>query len=125
MAEHEKNQPVSDEAGLDAFFAAARDRSPRPSEDLMARVLADASDAQPEPQPVAAARPSKTSWHPRWITGIGGWPGVAGLATVTMAGLWIGVALPETVGDLAFGLTGDGYDFSGLSAGFETEATDG
>lgn len=37
----------------------------------------------------------------RLWAGLGGWPGVSGLLAATVAGLWIGFALPESVRGLA------------------------
>jgi len=87
MSEHEDHD-------LEMFFRAARADAPEPSEALMARVLADAEAALP---PVAAADCAAStggvgataSWVERLL---GGWRAMGGLATATVAGLWIGYA---------------------------------
>ena len=82
---------------LDDLFAAARADVARPSAALMARVLADAAAEQPrKPVPV----------RPRFrlaalIAALGGSGGIAGLASATVAGLWIGLAPPAAVDDFA------------------------
>lgn len=53
----------------------------------MARVLADAQAARPEPAPVRG--PGLLS---RIGDLLGGWQGLGGLATATVAGLWFGYA---------------------------------
>lgn len=78
---------------LEHFFAAARGAE-RPSDDLVARVLADADAVQAAPASTAAANPSQ----PRgWLPSIGGWFGAGGLVAATAAGLFIGIAAPEQV----------------------------
>ena len=74
---------------LDAYFHALKENAAEPSEALLARVLADAETAQPRtiaPLP-AESRPS--FWQD-FLRAIGGWPALAGLATATVAGVWIG-----------------------------------
>ena len=79
---------------MEALFAEARVNPPDPPDELMARVLADAR-AQ---QSVIAA--PQRSWRLLW-RGIGGLPGLSGLAAATVVGFWIGVAPPEALPDLA------------------------
>ncbi|KUF12171.1 hypothetical protein [Pseudoponticoccus marisrubri] len=79
-----------DETGLEAFFAAARETDPQPSGDFMARLEAEALAERPRPAtggPLALWRQLRAA--------IGGWPGVAGLATACAAGIWLGVSPPE------------------------------
>lgn len=79
---------------LDTFFAAAA-TEPGPSDDLVARVLADAVAVQ-----TAAALPAAPApYHrPGWLEAIGGWITVSGLAAACAAGIAIGIALPGVVG---------------------------
>ena len=84
------------ERELEDFFQAARDTAPVPSAALLARVLADAAAQQPAP----VAAPRRGIWR-RLSGAVGGWPALAGLATATLAGVWIGYAAPGAVGDLA------------------------
>jgi hypothetical protein len=108
------------EGGLDAFFDAARAHPPAPSDAFLERVMADAVavDAA-RGQSVAPANPRRGLRD--LLSSIGGWPALAGLATATMAGLWIGYAAPD-IGSLAFGtgtLAEDGtYDIGGLLPGY-------
>lgn len=105
---------------LERFFAAAKEREPKPGPDLVAKVLADAAALQPK----AAASSGKRA-RQGWFKAFGGWPALAGLATATVAGVTIGLADPATVGELAFYGVSDGYDFSGLGNGFELGFEDG
>ncbi len=79
---------------LDHFLEAARQTAVDPSEDLVARILADA-DAM---QPVAAAAvvtPAKPGVLGRLVLALGGWPAASGLVTATLAGVWFGYAAPS------------------------------
>ena len=82
-----------DDIGLDAFFAAAADEAVVPPGDLMARVEAQALAEMP----VARARVRVSGWR-QMLAALGGWPAVAGLAAACGAGVWIGVASPDTLG---------------------------
>ncbi len=82
-----------DDTTLADFFAAARDAAPAPSDALIARILADAEAAMPR----RAEGPARPGPEPRrgvlaWLGAFGGWGGVGGLATATLAGLWFGYA---------------------------------
>ncbi|WP_458791286.1 hypothetical protein [Yoonia sp. MH D7] len=77
---------------LDDLFAVAQTRSPKVSDDLLARVLADAASAQHVP--VLAP---KQSFIAGFLDLIGGWPSVGGLAMAGVAGLWFGVSPPAAV----------------------------
>lgn len=64
--------------------------SPRPSPDLMARVLADAADVTgqvPQPQPVRRATPLRV-WSLGWLGGA-----VAAMAVALMLGIGVGAQL--------------------------------
>ena len=85
MTEMDRN----DEVMLDDLFdAARRDRRAQPETALMSRVLADAEKLQPRP---AAPEPARGQFWPGLLRALGGWPSMAGLATATLAGLWIGI----------------------------------
>lgn len=90
---------------LDALFTAATSATPAPSDALMARVLADAQGLQPDAPGFAVATPApKVSF---WDI-FGGWPAFSGVAAAGVAGLWLGVASPAGIEDLAsdvFGTT--------------------
>jgi hypothetical protein len=83
------------ETDLESLFATARAGRPSPSADLIARITADADAVQ------AAFRPAPARLRPRrwsgWIAAMGGTGVLAGLATATLAGLWLGFAQPAPV----------------------------
>ncbi|MEM9972473.1 MAG: hypothetical protein AAF762_15450 [Pseudomonadota bacterium] len=76
---------------LDALFGAAREET-RPGDDFMARLLADATtaaEANAQRPTLGRASPPRQPFWQRWVP-------VSGLTAATLAGLWIGMALPET-----------------------------
>lgn len=90
------------DAELDRLFAEASDAGAVPSADLLARVMADAdavADARDAPQTPPA--PVRRGWLESLLGVIGGWPAMAGLATATVAGVWIGYSPPEAVSGFA------------------------
>lgn len=101
---------MADTADLDAILAAARTAGADASEDFLARVLADAYAMQPQPQPAAVvAVPAASGWRARLVasfSALGGMWAAAGLATATLAGVWIGFARPDLVGGLGLAWTG-------------------
>lgn len=125
MAEMDKKTQNADaEFDLDALFAQTRDRATEPSPDFMERVLRDALAAQPAPAPAPVARAvERPSTLRQFLSAVGGWPAVAGLATAGVAGLWIGISPPAAVATTAetfLGAQSDlylvdlmpGYDFT-------------
>lgn len=100
----EKNSPADNE--LDAVFALARESNPEPSATLLKSIMADADQLASGREQAAAevARSPGTGVLASLLNAIGGWPALGGLATATVAGIWIGYASPATVD----GLT-DGY----------------
>ena len=94
---------------LDALFAEARKAAPVPSDDLMARILAD---AETEAAAREAPAPRPRFW-PSLLESLGGWPSLAGLAAAAVTGLWIGSA--GSLDSLGWEMLGTGYDFSELS----------
>ncbi|MBV1867384.1 MAG: hypothetical protein KUG69_05700 [Marinosulfonomonas sp.] len=108
------------ESELDALFSAAADATPLPSSTLLERVSAD---AEAEIANVAVARPARgAGLFARFVSLIGGWPTAAGLATATVAGIWIGYAVPETVDGLAGSawFTGSNLDMVEFTASFDS-----
>jgi len=96
---------------LEALFDVAKTQELQPSDALMARILADAEAEQP---PHLALLTTKTRtgrglFKQLWGA-IGGWPAVAGLATATMAGLWIGMNPSVYVADVMAQYTGSDSD---------------
>lgn len=89
------------DSDLDDLLAAARADRPRPSDGLMARVIADADRLQPRAAPARprAAPPRAGLWA--WLSGAFGGPGaLAGMAAATLAGLWVGVVQPAPLSTL-------------------------
>lgn len=99
--------PMTDDPGLEAFFAAARRERAEPSAALMARILADAETEIAARGP-AVRQPERTRRRGGLIAAvvaaIGGWPAVAGMVTATVAGAWFGFAAPDRINTLAGGL---------------------
>ncbi|SLN28220.1 hypothetical protein ROA7023_00944 [Roseisalinus antarcticus] len=94
---------------LGSVFAEARRENQTPSDALMARIMADAAAELPRRagvagDPSAAGRTGIASTI--WAL-LGGWAGAGGLAAATVAGLWIGVAPPAGLTDLAAGVLGE------------------
>lgn len=91
-------EPLDDKA-LDALFDAARPAEP--SAGLTGRILRDAERLQP-----SMARPTipQRGLFGTLANALGGWPTLGGLATATLAGLYIGFAQPEL-------LSGQATDF--------------
>lgn len=119
-----ERRDIGSERDLDALFEAARAHSPAPSEAFLARVVADAAAvdaARRQSAAQAAAQPGARRGLRDRLQAIGGWPALAGLATATVAGLWIGYAAPD-IGGLAFGTGGladaGAYDIGGLLPGY-------
>lgn len=82
---------------MEAYFEAARAETAAPSADLMARVLSDAQEVQDgllAPSDKAMARLVRLR---RAVRALGGWPAVAGLASATVAGVWIGATQPNAM----------------------------
>lgn len=108
------DRPELSDAALEALFDEARATPPALPEGLAARILADAEAALPPPEPAAARAPARGGWR-GFLDALGGWPAFAGLSAATMAGLWIGLAAPDSLGTMATGVLGDGYDFTALA----------
>ncbi|SDI38414.1 hypothetical protein [Alloyangia pacifica] len=98
------DQRRKEEGPLASLFEAERQDAPLPSGDWMARMEALALEVQPAARP--APRPEErrsppllrrvSAWREALQT-FGGWPALAGLAAACAAGVWIGVASPETM----------------------------
>ena len=103
---------------LNDLFAQARGTTSAPSDDLVARVLADAAAMQPTQ--ATSASPRIGLWA-RLLDVIGGWPAVSGLAAATVAGIWVGVAPPPSVEDMTAQLIGDEISVSLFSADLQLD----
>jgi hypothetical protein len=90
---------------LAEFFAAAQNDMPEPSAALLARILGDA-----EAEIAQRAAPARTVPRARaavWLeilALLGGWRALGGLATATLAGVWIGFSGAD-------GVSGSALDF--------------
>ncbi len=109
---------------LDALFDAGRDAAPVPSEALMVRIMADAeAEITRREGPRAPAR--RRGPFAGFLAGLGGWPALAGLATATVAGVWLGFSAPDSLNSLAGGLllpdsatTATRYDLEDIVPGY-------
>ncbi|WP_099826353.1 dihydroorotate dehydrogenase [Oceaniglobus indicus] len=114
------------DAGLDALFENARRSAPAMSDDLFARIMADAVAATPAR--VAAAR--RVSPWGRVLGALGGWPSLAGLSAAALAGVWIGIAQPAAFIAVQSGLGFEGaavasYELEDLMPGFDSLSAEG
>lgn len=99
--------------GFDALFAAAKSADPVPSADLMARILADAKDAQTVPvQSVPPAAPKR--FTDVWADLLGGWAGATALAACVCLGVIVGFTSPDAVLSYV-----PGADLASLDDGFD------
>ncbi|WP_245820547.1 UPF0449 family protein [Flavimaricola marinus] len=106
---------------LDALLAdVAGAPDPVPSDDLMARILADAEASRPVP--AAPPEAPRLGWR-NWLATLGGWPVLGGMAMAGVAGLWLGVAPPAAVDQMVAEMLGEtvSVDLLGLTDPFELE----
>ena len=97
-----------DEQELDDLFGLAQDNAPAPSDDLMAKIMADAAAVAAHNAPVAAqVAPVSPGFWASVLAMIGGWPAAAGLATAAVTGVMIGVASPDTIETLTASTFGE------------------
>lgn len=89
MTDKDTELTPSQEAELDAFFAAARAAEPAPSADLVARILADAESHLPRPSLLSRLRSS--------LAPIGGLPGLSALTACALFGLGLGYSGTTTI----------------------------
>ena len=98
------------EDDLDSLFATARADAPRPPAGLTARVLADAEGLLAA-APMSSPEPDRPrDRHGLWSalsTVFGGSGALAGMATATVAGFYIGFAQPMDTGLVASVLGGE------------------
>jgi len=105
-----------DDDALEGLFAAARANPPQVSADLQARVLADAQAHMPK----APRQP----WHRALWQILGGAAGLSGLATAAAVGVWIGVAPPEGLPDLAGQIVSNSWPDAAIDLGETDTAAD-
>ena len=82
---------------LEAYFEAARAETAAPSTELMARVLSDAHAVQDGLMPSPDKGMARLAGLRRAFRAVGGWPAMAGLASATVAGVWIGATQPDAL----------------------------
>lgn len=90
----------SDDKMLDDLFALGREQRPVPSNNLMARIAADAAVANAK-VPIVKLTP----WGSIFDF-IGGWPSIGGLAVAGVTGIWFGIAPPASVATFTAELIG-------------------
>ena len=98
MADEHKTDLNPALAEVDALLSAAQNAPPAVSDDLMATILADASQVQTGflPPEMPARRQGGFA---SLLAVLGGGFGVGGLVTAGLAGVWIGVAPPAFLPD--------------------------
>ncbi len=131
-------QRTADDAMLAGFFSAGMGHAAPPDAVLLARIL----DAGLAEQAAIArlrepfARGGTSAAAPRsfagWLAGLGGWGAVTGLATATVAGIWLGFSPPTGLAELADGVLGTSLsgssgtiDLVDLLPAFESYLTEG
>ncbi|KAJ55325.1 hypothetical protein ACMU_11560 [Actibacterium mucosum KCTC 23349] len=90
----ERDEQIKDEAALDALFDAVRADQPVPPAALFERVAQDALREMPQMAPMASPKRRGLGWV---LAALGGWPTVTGLATATVAGVWLGYTEPGSL----------------------------
>ena len=97
---------MENDKDLEALFSEAKS-APRPaSNDVMARVLADAERVQRELQSPAVVSPRKA--RPSMWDIVGGWTGAVSFAACAAAGLYVGyIGIDASLLGLANGAIGD------------------
>lgn len=89
--------------GLEALFAAGRASAPVPDPALMARILQDGLAQQPRPVTPRVSRPllRRAGVLGQVLAALGGWRALGGMATAAAAGVWLGFAGVDRLGDWA------------------------
>ena len=90
-----------EDTDLERFFRAARTAAPEPPAAFLTRLAAQAEAVQAETVPAravpaGAARPRR-GLVSALAAAFGGWAALGGMATATVAGLWIGLAGAPTL----------------------------
>lgn len=107
------------EEELETLFAVARREVPDLPPGLLARVLADAdAELAARSQPRVPAAPARRgsalgAMLAELVLVIGGWRAISGLATATVAGVWIGFAGVGSLSLTAADLLGGGTETLG------------
>ncbi|MEM6594993.1 MAG: hypothetical protein AAF672_09390 [Pseudomonadota bacterium] len=104
------------ELDLDALFAEAKAAPAPSSEQLQARIIADAAALQPQSAPVLAG-PARRRPLATLLDAIGGWPAIGGLVTAAAAGVYIGFAQPDLLAAPEQAIADPGFTVSGFLPG--------
>lgn len=120
MSDH-RNVPFD----LEAFFEAEKNNPPEISTEFLAKIEADASDIQAGFDQNTVASDVTPSFWAALTAAIGGWPTIAGLATATVAGLWIGISPPQGLDSLTETILGSSQEYSDYLPNFDSVLTEG
>ena len=126
MSDLSGENPKRELASLDRLLTEVSGTTAMPSDDLMARVLADAAVEQANLL-FRVHEPQGSLWS-QIGAAIGGWPALGGLAAAGVAGLWIGIAPPSAVETFAADLLGTNETVDVIGDGFTAifeDANDG
>lgn len=104
------------ENDLDHLFSQARTDRDKLPDDLAVRILTDAEAVRLSRIKPA---PARAVWQ-QVMSAMGGWPGVSGLATASLAGIWIGLSAPSFLPDPANLLYPQDTTFLAADLGFDT-----
>lgn len=115
----------SDPFDLEALFEAEKGNSLEPSDDFLTRVMADAKQVQTGFATAQATPIVSVGFWATLSAALGGWPTFAGLATATVAGVWIGVSPPQGLDSLTDSVLGNSLDYSDYLPGFDSVLTEG
>ncbi|MEM1235213.1 MAG: hypothetical protein AAGH70_13915 [Pseudomonadota bacterium] len=115
------------DAELETLFEASDSEAPLPSGDLVARIMADAEQAQPRAP--ALPEPEGRPWFAGLMEALGGAAGLTGLGAAVATGLVIGIFPPDLLASYADVLTGADVTLidyvPGLQLSLADEAFDG
>ena len=102
------DKSLSDMDHLEDLFAAARSEPAQLPQALQAAMLADAQQVQQDRvdarvpggcEPGLNPQSLPTRLWQQFISAVGGWPALGGLAVASLSGLWIGLAPPSFLPD--------------------------
>lgn len=112
---------------VDALLAELQSDAPRPSDQLLARVLADAEAHQPAPSAQPQVDTGRWPEVRAWLNDLIPLPSLAGLVCAALTGVWIGISPPVALTDLADALNLGATDvyLQGIAPDYETVWTEG
>jgi len=115
MRMHSDMKPDAD---LDTLLGQARMSPPEAGDAFMARIMADALAAQPQPRAFAPQR-ARRGLFSRLAAAVGGAVALAGVGSAAMAGLVIGYVQPEPMVSLASSMGFVSVETLELFSGFD------